>query len=58
MKHEMHLNKGPFQKIWDGTKTVELRLLEFEMVPLTKCRYEQDDIPKAYLHMEEYPGYS
>lgn len=26
MKHEMKLNNGPFIKIKDGTKTVELRL--------------------------------
>lgn len=26
MKHEMKLNNGPFEKIKNGTKTVELRL--------------------------------
>lgn len=28
MKHYMHLNEAPFQNIWDGNKTIELRLLD------------------------------
>ena len=26
MKHEMKLNNGPFERIKNGTKTIELRL--------------------------------
>ena len=28
MKHYMHLKKRPFQKIWNGEKTIELRLFD------------------------------
>lgn len=28
MKHELHLRKNPFQKIYDGNKTIELRLYD------------------------------
>lgn len=30
----------------------------FEMIPLTKCGYETDDVKDTYLKMEKYPGYS
>ena len=28
MTHKMHLDKGPFQKIWYGAKTIELRMFD------------------------------
>ncbi len=28
MKHYMHLKESPFQKIWNGEKTIELRLYD------------------------------
>lgn len=28
MKHVMHLYKGPFQKIYSGKKTIELRMYD------------------------------
>lgn len=28
MRHFMHLNSAPFQAIWDGKKTIELRLFD------------------------------
>ena len=28
MRHQMRLKDAPFQMIWDGEKTIELRLLD------------------------------
>lgn len=30
----------------------------FDILPLTKCGYDKDDVSGAYLHMKSFPGYS
>ena len=99
MNHVLHLYREPFEKIYSGKKTIELRMYDqkrqeikvgdticfiltdnpvikmdvkvtalhrfptfkelYEVLPLSKCGYDSDDMPEGTYHdMEKYPGYS
>lgn len=62
MKHEMKLNNGPYQKINNGTKTIELRLND-EKRQLLKIEdliefTNRETLEKMIVEIEELYNYS
>ena len=64
MKHDMRLNDGPFKKIKEGTKTIELRLYDEKRqllhendLILFKNRTTDEELPVEIIKLHKYPSF-
>ena len=64
MKHDMRLNDGPFKKIEEGTKTIELRLYDEKRqllhendLILFKNRTADEELLVEIIKLHKYPSF-
>lgn len=64
MKHEMRLNNDPFEKIKEGTKTIELRLydekrqlLKIKDLILFRNRENDEELLTEIVNLHRYPSF-